>query len=175
MTFTYTRGGGPLILAHLDDVTDMFLANRDEEAAASTLYTRKSFIERTTRQAARPGFGCVLATDADARLIGFAFGFTFAAGSWWAGDPQPPPDEILREPKFAVIELNVAAEQRGHGIGRQLMDELLDGRPEPYAVLTSIPGSPARATYARWGWQQIGTARHSPDTPVMDQLVLALH
>jgi GNAT superfamily N-acetyltransferase len=175
MTITYTGGGGPLILTHLDQVTDLFLANRDDEAAASALYTRESFIERTTRQAARPGFACVLATDTDARLIGFAFGFTFAAGNWWAGNPQLPPDEILREPKFAVIELNVAADHRGHGIGRRLMDELLDGRSEPYAVLTSIPDTPARATYDRWGWQQIGTAQHSPDAPVMDQLVLPLH
>jgi ribosomal protein S18 acetylase RimI-like enzyme len=80
----------------------------------------------------------------------------------------------LDAPKFAVIELIVDEAWRGRGIGRQLMDDLLADRTEPYAMLTTRATNPARKMYSRWGWVQVGTTQHTPTAPVMDQLVLPL-
>jgi GNAT superfamily N-acetyltransferase len=131
------------------------------------------FIERTTRQTQRPGFRIVWLRDGST-LAGFAFGFTMPSGAWWRGDATTPPDEILAGEKFAVIELVVGPHWRGRGLARRLMNELLAGRHEPYAILTAVPSAPARRIYEHWGWQQVGTAHHTPDAAIMDQLVLPL-
>lgn len=166
-------GGGAAALAMLDDITERYLELR-EDRPESPLFSREAFRTRTTSQAQRDGFAITWATNEYAWLVGFAFGFPMAAGRWWSGNPTLPPAEILDEPKFAVIELDVDAAWQGRGIGRRLLDELLASRSEPYAILTAIPDAPARQMYARWGWVQVGTAQHAPDSPVMDQLVLAL-
>jgi GNAT superfamily N-acetyltransferase len=171
---TIQGGDGPALLAILDEVTDLYLRVRAEQPHASArLYRREAFLDRTRGQAARDGFAAVWAR-VGGRLVGFAFGLRFPAGGWWRGDATPPGPEILARPTFAVIELNVAGPWRGHGIGGRLMRALLRDRPEPYAVLTTSPDEPARAMYDRWGWVQVGTARHTPDAPLMDQLLLRL-
>ena len=171
---TYGDATGPEWLDVLDEVTDLYIAVCVDLGETTGIFTRESFVERTTRQAGRDGFSAVWAR-CGGTLVGFAFGLRFPPGGWWAGNAAPPPAEILDGPKFAVIELNVAGAWRGRGIGRTLHDRLLANRPEPYAVLTTTPGRPAREMYARWGWEQFGTAQHAPDAPVMDQLVLRLH
>jgi len=129
------------------------------------LFTRERFLERTNRQKDNDGFTLVTA-HTGGELDGFAFGFPFPPGGWWRGDTTPqPPAEILQPPKFAVIELVVRKTQRGQGLGRALMNELLDGRPEPYATLLAEPDAPARAMYRRWGWQQIATVQPADDAP----------
>jgi GNAT superfamily N-acetyltransferase len=169
------RGDGPALMAMLDELTDLYSAIRAAGPhASSPLYSREAFTARTSTQASRDGFTATWARDADGKLIGFAFGFTMPAGGWWGGNPTMPPPEILEQPKFAVIELNVCEDQRGQGIGRRLLDSLLEDRPEPYAILTTGPDEPARQMYARWGWEQFGTAQHTPEAPPMDQLVLRL-
>lgn len=171
---TIEAGDGAALMAMLDEVTDLYRVIRAAGPhASSPLYSRDAFVSRTTAQAGRPGFAATWARAGD-ELVGFAFGFQMPAGGWWGGNPTMPPPEILDQPKFAVIELNVREDQRGQGIGRRLLDALLAGRPEPYAILTTGPDEPARQMYARWGWRQVGTAQHTPDAPLMDQLVLDL-
>jgi GNAT superfamily N-acetyltransferase len=170
---TYGRAGSTTWIAMLDEVADLYVAIRSELGQTEGIYTRQSFVDRTTRQVDREGFAATYAREGD-RLVGFSFGLRLAPGAWWAGNPTMPPEEILDAPKFAVIELDVAASHRGRGIGRHLINMLLGDRTEPYATLTTTPGLPAREMYARWGWRQIGTAQHTPDAPVMDQLVLPL-
>lgn len=138
------------------------------------LFDIDAFQTRTRRQATRAGFTLITARDDDTSMIGFAFGVPFAAHQWWSGEATPPPAEILAAPKFAVIELVVRQSRRGHGIGHNLMTTLLADRPEPYAFLTAFPDAAAREVYRRWGWTQVGTAHHTPDSPVLDSLVLPL-
>jgi ribosomal protein S18 acetylase RimI-like enzyme len=167
-------GDGPALVAILPEVTELYLRVRAGQPHASVpVYGRDAFRERTLSQTGRPGFAAVLAR-AGPELVGFTFGFCLPPGTWWRGQATRPAPEVLDRPTFAVIELNVAPDQRGRGIGGRLLRELLRDRPEPYAVLTTSPDEPARAMYDRWGWVSIGTARHSPDAPLMDQLLLPL-
>jgi GNAT superfamily N-acetyltransferase len=138
------------------------------------LFDPRRFDERTRRQAERDGFTLVTARRTDHELIGYSFGLRFAEGIWWSGDATPPPSHILSQPKFAVIELVVRRPFRGRGLGRRLLDTLLAGRTEPFAVLTSYADAPARDLYRRWGWTQIGSAQHTADSPALDSLALAL-
>jgi GNAT superfamily N-acetyltransferase len=82
-------------------------------------------------------------------------------GSWWARGALPPKD-IFVAPKFAVIELLVLPEYRGHGIGRTLHDELLKERHEPYATLAALPEADAYGMYLRWGWKLAGEVASEP-------------
>jgi GNAT superfamily N-acetyltransferase len=168
---TYTHATGAEFRDVLDEITDLYVEIRAELGGTGGIFARESFVDRTTEQTGREGFVAVVAR-CGGTLVGFAFGLTMPPGQWWAGNPTMPPAEILDAPKFAVIELDVAQPWRGRGIGHRLHDTLLDGRPEPYAILTAQPDAPARRLYERWGWVPVGTAQHAPDTPVMDQLVL---
>jgi GNAT superfamily N-acetyltransferase len=132
------------------------------------------FLRRTRGQVQRPGFTLVTARESD-ELIGFAFGQTFFAGGWWIGlRSDPPPLELLEAEKFAVIEFVVLPPYRGRGLGHRLMFALLAARPEPWAVLTTVPGATALDIYLHWGWVDLGEAHHAEELPVMRQLALRL-
>jgi GNAT superfamily N-acetyltransferase len=129
-------------------------------------------IEWVRDESGQPGFDFVEAID-DGRVVGFAYGHARPAGEWWRGADQPAPAEVKLGPTFAVMEWAVLPEHRGQGIGRVLMDELLAGRTEPFAVLTVNPATTARTIYERWGWQRVaGTKPGSPSA--MDIMLLKL-
>ena len=172
---TMERIGGADVRAMFDEILAVYLEVYAEPPYSSgPLFHADAFTGRTHAQAPQKGFACVTARDPDRALAGFAFGLPFGPGRWWAGRATPPPPQILGAWKFAVIELVLRRPWRGRGIGRRLHDTLLSGRPEQYAILTAAPEAPARQMYARWGWTQIGTAHHTPDSPVLDALVLSL-
>jgi ribosomal protein S18 acetylase RimI-like enzyme len=169
------RGGGDLTLSELDDITNLYLAIRAEPPYNSApLYTREAFLTRTTKQAGSDGFEIVIAQSPADGLVGFAFGLPFAEDVWWTGPGTTPPSDLLTARKFAVIELNVRPDYRHHGLGTKLLTELLDGRDEPYAILTTRGDTAARRLYERLGWEQTGTVRHMPGGTVFDQLALKL-
>ncbi len=175
-TVHLTHGDAAVVVAGvLAEMADLY----DEVHAAprydsGSLWRREAFLDRTRVQMDRDGFAIVLARSDTGELVGFSFGLPLGAGRWWGGGATAPPDEILSTSKFALIELDVRGRWRGQGIGRKMHDKLLTGRPEQYAILTTLPTEPARQMYQRWGWRQVGTAQHSPDSPVMDALVLTL-
>jgi GNAT superfamily N-acetyltransferase len=81
---------------------------------------------------------------------------------------------VLRSEKFAVIELNVIRDRRGKGYGRGLLDSLLNSRPEPWAMLLSLPDAPAHDMYEHLGWRVVGTDQPAPDAEIADVMVLRL-
>ncbi|GAB2639830.1 GNAT family N-acetyltransferase [Nocardia goodfellowii] len=113
------------------------------------------FRELLTAEMAEPGFELVCALDSGV-LVGMAYGYTLAAGTWLPEAATPPPPGALEVPKFAVMELAVRESNRGHGLGRGLLETLLRGRAEPLAVLTVDPAAPADAMYRAWGWRAAG-------------------
>jgi ribosomal protein S18 acetylase RimI-like enzyme len=118
----------------------------------------------------QPGFAL-----AEARHGGFLVGY--AAGM--------PPDLTDEHPgrTFALTDLLVRAPWRRQGIGRELHDQLLRGRPEERATLVVAPGAGAAQQALRsWGWRKVARTRGSGtvldvpvlDVPVLDVLVLSL-
>ncbi len=118
------------------------------------------------------GFTLAVALDGG-NLVGAAYGWTMAPGTWWQSSISEPPEEIRAVRKFAVMEWMVRDSYRHHGIGRQLLDLLLTKRPEPYAVLASNPRAPARDIYERLGWRCCGQCKPAL-LPAMDLLALNL-
>jgi GNAT superfamily N-acetyltransferase len=163
-----------VVTSRLDELADIYTEVYAEPPYKSgELWSQHSFIDRTRRQAGRDGF-TFLSALVDERVVGFSFGLPFAAGAWWSGDATEPSEELRAASKFAVIELVVRKPWRRIGIGRQLIDRLLDGRAEQYAILTALPDAEARRMYENWGWVQTGTAHHTPESPVLDALALPL-
>ncbi|MEU9891091.1 GNAT family N-acetyltransferase [Sphaerisporangium sp. NPDC051017] len=136
------------------------------------LYQRDRYLDRTRAQMNGAGFHLVSARDGDT-LAGFAFGFRVPAGRWWGGGPGPSP-ELVDTDNFAVVELNLVRQYRGKGCGRRLLDELLSDRPEPWAILLSLPDAPAHAMYEHLGWQVVDTMQPFPDAEVADVMALKL-
>ncbi|MEU8200224.1 GNAT family N-acetyltransferase [Streptosporangium sp. NPDC049046] len=157
-----------------DEYVSLYLVNHAEPPYLSgPLYSRERFLQRTGQQVTSDSFTLVSARSG-AQLVGFSFGFAFAAGRWWGGEATLPTPEVMAAPKFAVIELNVHQDYRWRGIGRQLLETLLTQQSTPYATLLANPAAPAHAMYQRWGWKLVGPVRPAPDARVSDALLLEL-
>lgn len=132
------------------------------------------FHARLDRTFDRDGFTLV-AGRVDGQMVGFSYGYRFGPDGWWKGvTVTPPPPEMQGLPKFAVIELVVVHEHRGHGYARLLVDTLLADRPDPYATLLANRSAPAHTMYQRWGWTKVGEVQSYAHWPVDDALALRL-
>jgi GNAT superfamily N-acetyltransferase len=120
-----------------------------------------AFAAQLAGHAALPGFHVTTVREAGA-LTGFAYGVRRDAG-WWHPRAAVPAPHALPRPLFYVYELLVVPERRGHGHGRELLDLLLAGRPEPSAVLAASTRAPAHTMYLRWGWSKVGELAGPPD------------
>ena len=171
ISVSFERHAGEQTMAMLDRIADLYAEIHSETPSHSDpLFSRSSFITRTSKQAQAAGFTLISATK-EGGLIGFSFGYPFAPGRWWA-DSTAPTREILAASKFAVIELDVQKSHRRQGLGKALLDRLLADRPEEYATLASIPDSLAHAMYIRWGWTIAG--RIGGEGPEMDAMIVPL-
>jgi ribosomal protein S18 acetylase RimI-like enzyme len=131
------------------------------------------FVEWVRHDSTEPGFDFVAATEYGVP-VGFAYGYAQPAGKWWRGADRPAPAEVTVGPTFAVMEWAVLPDRRGKGIGRALMDELLAGRDQPYALLTVNPATDARRLYERLGWQHVASTKPGNSTRGMDVMLLKL-
>lgn len=111
-------------------------------------------------------------TDSDV-LVGIAYGHVGEPGQWWH-------DHVVRAIKrtggerarrrwqgaFEVCELHVLPTWQGHGLGRLLLDRLLDPVPAHAALLTT-PDSETRARgfYRAAGWQDLVRDLRFPGDP----------
>lgn len=167
----FGRHSGKQTIAMLEEITDFYeeIHSEDADDESHNLFSRATFIARTTDQARTRGFELVTAT-LNGSLVGFSFGYPLSAGRWW-GECTLPPEEVLNSSKYAVIELNVRKSYRGQGIGKKLLGKLLADRPEKFATLATITGSTVNAMYLRWGWHKVG---FFVTPPPMDALVIPL-
>lgn len=127
----------------------------EDQAAAD------GFAAQLAEHAALPGFCASTVHAGDGALAGFAYG-VLRDGRWWHPRAASPRPADLRGPLFYVYELALVRQMRGLGYGRALLDLLLAGRTEPFAVLAASRGAPAHALYRRWGWTQVGRLTGPP-------------
>jgi GNAT superfamily N-acetyltransferase len=130
------------------------------------------FVEWVSADSKLPGFSMVGAYNED-RLVGFTYGYTKPPGDWWSGTNMPIPTTIKAAEKFAVMEWAVLPGERGKGIGRRLLEEILADRHEPYATLTVNPAADARTIYERLGWRHVASTRPGK-MPGMDVMLREL-
>src|SRR5215467_11739376 len=102
----FERHHGEHSLTVLEDIADLYSEIHEQEPYDDPIFSRESFIARTSRQAEKTGFELLTARK-DNELAGFSFGYTMPAGGWWE-DATPPQHNVLGSSKFAVIELDVA-------------------------------------------------------------------
>jgi GNAT superfamily N-acetyltransferase len=166
----FERHSGEQMIAMLEGVADLYAEiHSGSPEYAYPIYSRPSFLTRTSSQARRPGFELVTVTE-DGALAGFSFGYPFPPGKWW-DNCTPAPDDIRDSSKFAVIELDIHSAYRGRGLSKKLLRDLLGSRAEKHATLAATPGSLAHSMYIRWGWYKVG---EFPNPPAMDAMLLPL-
>lgn len=146
---------------------------------------RQARVRRARVWRRQPGFALAEARHGG-YLVGYASGMPLRPStSWWRGlTTQVPPEVTAEHPgrTFALTELAVRASWRRQGIGRELHELLLGGRPEERATLTVAPeAGAAQAAFRSWGWRKVartrGDAKDYGDgvaVPVLDVLVIDL-
>ena len=112
----------------------------------------------------RRGLRAVAARDVRGRLVGVAYGHVGDRGQWWHDQVRAALDRTLGaeasrqwlDGAFEVCELHVRPACQGLGLGRTLLDALLDGPPAPTAVLTTPDRETrARGFYRAGGWTDL--------------------
>jgi ribosomal protein S18 acetylase RimI-like enzyme len=119
------------------------------------------FDEILPRHAARRGFRFLSARTEDGTLAGFAYGYEGSPGEWWHDRVSEAMTADQRRAwlgpgHFEFVELQVAPELEGQGIGGRLHDALLSEAGGETAVLsTQRSNERAIGFYARRGWQTL--------------------
>ena len=136
-------------------------------------YPRRFAVQRR-----QPGFVLAEARNGG-YLVGYAAGMPLRPStSWWRELTTPLPDEVTAEHPgrtFALTDLLVRASWRRQGIGRELHDLILAGRPEERATLVVLPvAAAAQHAFGAWGWRKLARTRAGPAEPVADVLVTDL-
>jgi len=178
---TLTLGDGRRAAELLDPICALYDAVFSQPpfrwTADESAHHRQSLVEL----ARNPTFGLATAEAGD-ELVGFAYGVRLAPSTgWWQGFEEPPPAELVAEHggrTFALIDLAVRSDYRKRGLGRELLDTLLNSRSEERATLAVQPvAEDTKTFYAHLGWQLVGTAKAPPQavSPLFDLYVLPLH
>ncbi|NUW33106.1 GNAT family N-acetyltransferase [Nonomuraea sp. SMC257] len=125
------------------------------------------FPRRLAEAAARPGFAAWTAHDGDDRLLGVCYGWPTPADR--SGDPfyamltgalGAGVVAGLARDAFEVAELCVHPGARGRGVGRDLLEAAVAGRPT--AWLITSPEAPAARLYERLGWRPVAPLPGGP-------------
>jgi ribosomal protein S18 acetylase RimI-like enzyme len=127
----------------------------------------------------RDGLRAVVATDGT-RMLGVAYGYLGSPGQWWHDQVRrtlsAEQAERWLDGAFEVCELHVRPELHGTGLGRRLLQALLDGQPARTAILTTPDeDTRARRFYRAGGWVDLARdVRFPGDARAFAVLALAL-
>ncbi len=106
----------------------------------------------------RPGFRLLVALEGE-RVAGMTYGYRGEPGQWWHDSVV---HAVSREAalkwladSYEVVEVAVDPARQSRGIGTALIAELLQGRPEATAVLSTRTDSDAHVLYRRLGFEVI--------------------
>lgn len=114
-----------------------------------------------------PGFTAVVAIDGG-DIVGVAYGFLGARERWWdrqlvralreRGGPNDAERAMLAD-YFEVAEVHVSPQCQGRGIGTLLLDELLQGVPARWVLLSTpeVEGEANNAfsLYRKFGFEDV--------------------
>ena len=108
--------------------------------------------------------------DGDAQLVGFGYGYHGAPGQWWhdivAGALGRTLTRRWLRNAFELAELHVLPEHQGHGLGRDLLSDVLSRADAARAVLsTPDTDSPARCLYRSFGFVDLCVDFRFPGSP----------
>ena len=96
--------------------------------------------------------------------------------SWWRQLTAPLPEAVTTEHPgrtFALAGLAVRASWRRQGIGRDLHDLILGGRPEERATAVVAPAAaPAQHAFRSWGWRKVARTRDDAGGELVFDLLL---
>jgi ribosomal protein S18 acetylase RimI-like enzyme len=119
------------------------------------------FDETLPRHTARRGFRFLAARTDNGELAGFAYGYEGGPGEWWhdrvaAAMAPEQAEEWLAPGHFEFVELQVAPELEGRGVGGRLHDALLaEARGRTAVLSTRRSNERALGFYRRRGWETI--------------------
>lgn len=93
-------------------------------------------------------------------LIGFGYGYRGRPGDWWhdivVGSLERPSVKKWMDDDFEVAELHIHPLRQGHGLGRLVLQTLLDNSTSRTVVLsTHDRESPARQLYRSFGFTDL--------------------
>lgn len=139
------------------------------EAMGVDLRVARSRRSIVTSHLDRTGLRAVAAHDED-RLVGVAYGYIGQPGQWWHDQVQtamsPATAAQWLTGAFEVCELHVSPSHQSAGVGRELLDTLLEGPVAATAVLTTPDvESRARTFYRAAGWVDLVRDLHFPGDP----------
>jgi ribosomal protein S18 acetylase RimI-like enzyme len=157
----------PDFLAALDELLAIYAAAMG--AHADELPSRHAIMER---HAGNPGFRALAVSSPDRReFVAFTYGFRGVPGQWWhdvvrAGlEAKAGYQTASRwlDDVMEIAEVHVDPGYQSRGIGRRMMIELVDGRTEHTALLsTRDAATPARRLYRSLGFADLLTSFQFP-------------
>lgn len=114
----------------------------------------------------RSGFRGFVATMENGHVGGMCYGYHGQRGQWWhdtvrAAIPRSAADHWLAD-SYELVEIAVAPEYQGLGIGRALIGRLLEGCSEATCVLSTRVDSRAHVLYERLGFEVVTEMRFAP-------------
>lgn len=141
MGTSITLGGPDLAERHAEAICRLYDEVFSEPPFAWEPEESRRHRELLARLQGTTGFGIAVATGE--QLVGFAYGFRLPADHTWltlVDRPLHVDDTAEWEGRtFAFIDLAVAAGERDRGLGRRLIDTLLQSRDEDRMLLTVQP------------------------------------
>jgi ribosomal protein S18 acetylase RimI-like enzyme len=115
------------------------------------------FLGRLKRHSTYEGFRGFVALNQEKDLLGYSYGYTSMKGQYYrdllAKQLEPQKAHMWLENCFEVVELAIHPSARRSGLGKLLVNNLIDGTGHKTAILTTqVDNSPARTLYKNLNW-----------------------
>lgn len=138
------------------------------------------FVDRFAQEIRLPRARLVIARRGGTP-VGYAFGYPLPPDTgWWQGMDEATTAQFAAETgerTLGIVELAVRARWRRQGVAARLHSHLREGmgvERVTLAMRTDPRAAPAHATYAAWGYSQVGHWRPADDEPESHIMLLTL-
>ncbi|MFD9793749.1 GNAT family N-acetyltransferase [Streptomyces sp. NPDC059070] len=177
----FQRHDGISAKAIADDLIDVYAEVYDVPPyQGDPFFSVHSYSDRLHSAFGMHGFE-TLTARIDGHLVGYVHGVNLEPDkAWWTSLGNQRPRHLRTAAHqgqiFWLRELMVRPAFSHRGLGRQLHDTMIAGRPEALTALTCIiDNQPAHDAYLRWGYTIMGQIRHAPESPLYDAMYLPSH